>query len=299
MKIIDIPNCAQADPFVISSGGKFYMYCTAVDGVHCYESSSLFGGWTFVGTVLSVAGQKEYWAPAVIETGGMFYMYYSSMPTDGDDVHMQCIKVAVSTRAVGPFVYKCDLLAPFSIDPHPVMNESGLYMFYSVNGYSGDRVGTYIVCDKMRDFYTVCGKPKPVVVPTRDEEIFERDRFRAGEHWHTIEGACYFRVGDRHYCTYSGNCYQKPTYHIGYAVCRSKSSALDELDFEKVGASGEFAPLVAENEFETSTGHNSVIEVDGQLYMVYHGRDKTVGAERTARICKLYAENGRLIAERI
>ena len=172
-------------------------------------------------------------------------------------------------------------------------------MFYSVNKYSGERVGTYIVCDKMRDFYTVCGKPHTVVAPTRDEEIFERDRFKAGEHWHTVEGACYFRVGDHHYCTYSGNCYLKPTYHIGYAVCHSKSSALDELDFDKFGASGEFVPLVAENELETSTGHNSVIEVDGQLYMVYHGRDKTGDADRTARICKLYAENGKLIAERI
>lgn len=301
MKIIDIEGLSQADPYIIKHGDKFYIYSTGCDGVHCYSSKSLDSGWKYEGIVLSVAGQKEYWAPAVIGIDRKLVMYYSSMPQDSDDVHTQRIKVATSDSPTGRFEYIADVLPPFSIDAHPVLNRDGLYLFYSVNRYEGERVGTYIVCDKMLDIATVSGKPKTVVEPTLDQEIFERDRFRQGEHWHTIEGACYFRVGDMHYCTYSGNCYQKPTYHVGYAVCKSPSDKLNELDFIKHTDGGKYDPLIAQNGEETSTGHNSVIECDGKIYAVYHGRDIAENAEvmpRTARICQIIPEGDLLKAER-
>lgn len=302
MKLIEIPELSQADPYIIRLGDKFYIYCTGVHGVHCYESAELTGEWKHMGIVLAVKGQKEYWAPAVIELDGKIVMYYSSMPEDSDDVHTQRIKVATAKTPLGPFEYVKDVLPPFSIDAHPVLNADGLYMFYSVNRYEGERVGTYVVCDRMLDPLTASGKPKTVVEPTLDEEIFERDRFEKGRHWHTIEGACYFRVGDMHYCMYSGNCYEKPTYHIGYAVCASPSDKLNELDFVKHTNGGGYAPLIAENAEETSTGHNSVIELDGKLYVVYHGRDRAAditAVPRTARICELTVNGDILTAERI
>lgn len=302
MKIIDIKGKSQADPYVIKSGGKFYLYCTGIEGVECYESDRLKDGWTYAGTVLKTEGQKEYWAPSVIEEDGKFYMYYSSMPEDTEDVHLQNIKVAVSDRAAGDFVFVKDLLPPFSIDAHVVRNECGLFMFYCVNDYDGERAGTYIVCDKMTDLLTMAGEPRATVVPTSDEEIFERDRFKKGQHWHTVEGAFYFKKDGYHYCMYSGNCYMKPSYHIGYAVCKSASGELNKLDFVKAEKPGVFAPLITADGRETSTGHNSVIEDGGVLYAVYHGRDYENGGfskYRTARICRLYAENGILGAEKI
>lgn len=53
---------------------------------------------------------------------------------------------------------------------------------------------------------------------------------------------------------------------------------------------------------EEGTGHNSVIEVDGQDYIVYHGRDiceRKPFDTRTARICRLFADGKKLIAERM
>lgn len=302
MKLIDAKGLTQADPYIFEHGGKYYIYSTGIDGVHCYESDALFGEWRHVGSVLTVAGQKEFWAPAVIEHDGAFYMYYSSMPEDSYDVHLQRIKVAVSKTPTGKFEFVKDVLPPFSIDAHPVRNADGLYLFYSINRYEGRRVGTYIVCDKMIDIFTPSGAPSAVVVPTLDEEIFEHDRFKKGEHWHTIEGACYFRIGDWHYCMYSGNCYKKDTYHIGYAVCNSKSDRLDKLVFEKHTDNGKYAPLIAANASETSTGHNTVIECDGQLYVIYHGRaysDNVEDEPRTAHACKLFADGKLLRAERI
>jgi len=300
MKIINIQGMAQADPYVIKHQGRFYMYCTGINGVDCYSSSNLFDGWIYEGVVLTAKGQKEYWAPSVIEDGGTFYMYYSSMPYNSEDVHTQQIKLAVSNVPTGPFTFVKDMLPPFSIDPHVVKNDSGLYMFYSVNKYQGERVGTYIVCDAMLNFEEMANKVNTVVEPTQDEEIFEKDRFIAGQHWHTIEGAFYFYKDGCHYCMYSGNCYEKPTYHIGYAVCSNPSSKLNELKFVK-HTEQTFSPLISTNNYETSTGHNSLTEVDGQYYVVYHGRDIVEDMSkqpRTARVCKLYAKDGILTVER-
>lgn len=301
MKIINIQGLSQADPYVIRHSGKFYMYCTGVCGVDCYVSDKLSDNWKYAGNIFSVEGQKEYWAPSVIEDNGTFYMYYSSMPTSSDDAHTQQIRLAKCSRPDGQFEYVCDLLPPFSIDPHVVRNDDGLYMFYSVNRYEGERVGTYIVCDKMLGFTQMANEPNTVVVPTCDEEIFQKDRFTKGQHWHTIEGAFYFRQDGYHYCMYSGNCYEKSAYHIGYAVCKSDSDKLNKLNFEKHVANS-FSPLISTNEEETSTGHNSLINVDGQYYVVYHGRDIAADKSpqpRTARICKLFIQDGILTVERI
>lgn len=301
MKIIDIKGLSQADPYVIAHGGRFYMYCTGVNGVDCYVSDSIYDNWDYIGQVLNADGQKEYWAPSVIENDGTFYMYYSSMPSSLNDVHTQQIRLAVCNKPDGKYRYICDILPPFSIDPHVVKNDDGLYMFYSVNRYEGKRVGTYVVCDKMTDFEHMANEPKTVVEPTRDEEIFEKDRFIEGQHWHTIEGAFYFEQDGYHYCMYSGNCYEKPTYHIGYAVCKSDCNELNKLSFVKHSEQA-FCPLISANDVETSTGHNSLINVDGQYYVVYHGRDIAPDMSkqpRTARICKLFAKDGKLTVERI
>lgn len=299
MKIIDIKNQSQADPYVIYDNGKYYLYCTGYEGVPVYESENLEYGWKYMGICFKGEGQINYWAPSVLRLGNRYYMYYSSMPTDSDDVHTQSIKVAVSDCATGPFVYVKDLLPPFSIDPHVVQNSEGLFMFYSVNCYEGEKVGTYIVVDAMTDVYTMAGNPKAVIRPKLEEEIYQKDRFQAGQDWYTIEGAFYFKEKGVHYCMYSANSFMKPTYHIGYTVSTDSSDKLNEIDFHR--AFEGYHPLIAADETEQSTGHNSVIAVNGQKFVVYHGRDissdLTVN-ERTARICKLFAENGVLTVER-
>lgn len=301
MKIIDIKGLGQPDPYIINADGKYYIYCTGCEGVHCYASDSLFDGWQHLGVVFSQEGQKEYWAPSVIQRNGKYYMYYSSMADGETDTHTQNIKLAVCDKPDGKFTFVKDILPPFSIDAHVVANDCGLWMFYSQNKYEGDKVGTYIVVDRMSDEYTLCGNPHAVVVPTLAEEVFQKDRFKAGQDWYTIEGAYYFKKDGWHYCIYSANCYLKPTYHLGYAAVKSDNDMLNELDFVKHSAN-KYDPLLASDGEEISTGHNSLIEVDGQLYIVYHGRDAASDChidDRTARICKLIADNGVLRAEKL
>ena len=67
----------QADPFIMESGCRFYIYTTGSDGVYAYSSDELFSGWRFEGRVFTYPDVSDFWAPSVIELDGKFYMYCS------------------------------------------------------------------------------------------------------------------------------------------------------------------------------------------------------------------------------
>ena len=287
----------QPDPYVIKSDGKFFMYTTGRNGVQLYVSDDMYS-FSYYGLVFNVEKQKEYWAPSVIEINNLFYMYVSLMSDNEEDVHQQHIIVAKSASPYGPFEYLNDLIAPFSIDPHVVKSGNDLYIFYSINDYDASRAGTLIVVDKMISPTKVKGNPNIVVRATLDEEIFMHDRFKKGQHWHTLEGAFYFRNGDYHYLMYSGNCYQNEKYYIGYAYAHSKENDLTKLVFQKYPDNNTYYPLINKNEAEEGTGHNSLIEEDGHYYVFYHGRDIIDCGKskyRTARLAEIAPNKEQLI----
>jgi beta-xylosidase len=286
---------SQGDPYVIKSGKKYYMYATHSNGVQLYDSENR-KDWRFRGFCFTKLDEKEYWAPAVLEYENKFWLYYSTMPIGESDTHRERICVAVCDKPDGMFEYVGELTPPFSIDPHVVESGGELYMFYSVNDYEAERAGTLIVVDKMKSPTQMCNHPKVVVRATLDEEIFMRDRFRKGQHWHTLEGAFYFRVGDYHYVTYSGNCYENEHYYLGYAVAKGDTDDLTSLEFHKYPDEHTYLPLVCINDKEEGTGHNSILEENGNYYLFYHGRDRdmkrTGSDQRTARVCEIKASNG-------
>ena len=298
---------SQADPFLIRAhDGKFYMYVSAMDsyGIHAFRSDSLCGEYEDIGVVCNVPGCHQYWAPSVIYTGGKYYMYLSFMKAEETDTRYQTMHVLESDSPAGPFVNPIKLAEPFSIDSHVVENEEGLFMFYSINDYEAERAGTYIVVDKMESPTKMCGKPVAVVRATLDEEIYTRNSAVVnGRNWHTIEGAFYFKKGDYHYVIYSGNCYRNEYYYLGYSVAKTTEKDLTKIKFTKYPDENTYAPLIAKNEYEEGTGHNSVIDVDGEFYAIYHGRDIGVSGKgnndtRTARICRLVIDGEKITAIR-
>lgn len=295
----------QADPFILESGGRFYIYTTGDDGIYAYEADDLFGEWSFYGKVFTYPDVAEFWAPSVIEIDGTYYMYcsfefYGDTPDKGG--HRQTMHVSSSKSPLGPFKNAKQLLHPFSIDSHVVKNESGLFIFYSTNRFDGERPGTYIVVDRLLDPFTAEGKPVTLITPTLDEDIYMEDRYEKGVNWHTIEGAFYFKEGDWQYLMYSGNCYQRPTYYIGYARAKTDETDLTKIKFEKYPNDYTYSPVLKANEFEEGTGHHSMIKYNNQWYAIYHARDieddGLNGDRRNARICKLHVNDGVITAER-
>lgn len=285
----------QPDPYVICVDGTYYMYVTSSEGVKLFKSDN-FLDWEYLCICYQKEGEKEYWAPCIYQDDNLFYMYVSSMPKETDDVHLQKIQVAVSSSPKGPFTFLTFLTTPFSIDPHVVKSGDELFMFYSINDYDALRAGTLIVVDKMLSPTKMNNQPKVVIRPTLDEEIFMHDRFKKGQHWHTLEGAFYFYEDGYHYLMYSGNCYQNENYYIGYATCKDKELDLTKINFQKFPDEHTYHPLIKKNDQEEGTGHNSVIKVNGEYLVVYHGRDyllNNIEKEcRTARFLSINVKNG-------
>ena len=305
LKIDKSNYIGQADPYIIEHNGKYYIYTTGDDGLYGYSCDTLLGDWKFEGQIFTLDGRDHFWAPSVIYLDGKFYMYFSfeyyeDVPDQGG--HHQAMHVAVSDNPMGPFTLAGQIAHPFSIDSHIVKTDAGLFLFYSPNTFEGERIGTHIVVQKMKDPYTLEGEPTVVLLASIDEEIFKRDRYKKGQHWHTLEGAFWFQEGDWQYLMYSGGRYEDETYFVGYAAAKTTEQDLTKVKFQKMPDANTYAPLLRSNDWEEGTGHNSVIKVDGQYYCVYHARntqaDGLDGDRRNARIAKMHVANGKITIER-
>lgn len=297
----NVSGLTQPDPFIFrDDDGTFYIYSTAVNGIHAYSSKSLEGEWKYEGIILFYEKSKEYWAPSVIKLDGKYYIYFSyHVPGISEYMH-----VAVSDNPLGPFSEPTRLYNKFSIDSHVVKTDAGLFIWYAADNEDCDRIGTRVFVDKLLDPFTPAHIEKEVLVPTFDEEVYD---IRNGRPWHTVEGPFWFQEGEWQYLMYSAGAFTNDTYHIGYAVAKTNEPDLTKVDFVKHTDNGKFAPVMFKNEVEEGVGHHSVIKIDGQYYAVYHARDvksdkdKTSGndyvEERTARFCKLNVGNGIITAE--
>lgn len=290
-------NCRrQPDPFIFESGGRYYLYVTAHNGVEAYSAPSPFDEWHFEGIVCQVEGWCEYWAPCIMEEDGWFYLYYSCY----SDVMPQCLHVSRSRSPLGPFGETKRLFDRFTIDAHVVKTDAGLFLWYAEDNLKPERVGTRVFVDRLLDPYTPACQPVEAVVPTMEEEIFRRNRYGDGVDYYTIEGPFWLTVDGWHYVMYSGACYDNDTYHIGYASAKTDEQDLTKVQYIKHTQNGKFDPLLIRNDFEEGTGHHSVIRYNGDYYAVYHGRDigSGEGEQRTARICKLHFADGIITARR-
>ncbi len=291
----------QPDPFVCPVEGGWVMYVTGVHGIEAYSANTPMGLWEHKGTVLQMDEYHEYWAPCLYWEHGWYYLYFSCRKIT-DHESLERLHVAKSQSPYGPFTDVKQIYDCFSIDPHVVRTDAGLYLWFCMDRVDTDRVGTRIFVQQLADPETPVGDPVQAVAPSFDEEIYMKDRYVPGQHWHTIEGPFWLQVGQWQYLMYSGACYQNDTYHIGYASAKTSQADLTKVRYIKHTKKGEFVPLMTKNEVEEGVGHHSVICWQGQYYAVYHARDYTPDArlpidQRTARICKLHFADGIITAE--
>ena len=301
MKLKINENLPQPDPFMCPVEGGWVMYVTGKQGVSAYFAKTPFDTWEYRGVVFATEGMHEYWAPCMYYEDGWYYLYVSCMPPQSADCD-EFLRVVRAKTPFGPFGEEKQLFDCFSIDPHVVRTQAGLFLWYCMDRTDCDRVGTRIFVQKMCDPMTLEGEAVEMVRPSFDEEIFMKDRFIPGQHWHTIEGPFWLQVDNWQYVMYSGACYQNDTYHIGYAAAKTTEVDLRKVSFQKHTDDGKFVPFMTKNEVEEGVGHHSVIFYDGQYYAVYHARDydsKLAGDQRTARICKLHFNDGVIMAERM
>lgn len=289
MKLKIDQSRSQADPFIFQDGDRYYLYVTGADGVEAYSAKDIFEEWNYEGIVAQVKGAKSYWAPCIIKVDGVYYLYVSFI--FGEE--FEYLYVFKGKSPLGPFTEPKKLFNHFSIDPHVVQTESGLFLVYSIDDYDAERAGTRILIDKFIDPYTLEYAPVEKVSPTLKEE---RNTLKSTENeWYTIEGGFWFQEGEWQYLMYSGGAYQLDEYHIGYACAKTTESDLRKVEFVKHLRDGKFAPVMIKNGIEEGTGHHSVIKLNGEYYAVYHARDYLPNGKRTARIARLIVQDGQII----
>ncbi len=303
---VDGVTRTDPDPFVIRFRGRYYCYSTDERGVNVSVSDDLVV-WRRLAPALVLENRAHYWAPCVTYHDGLFHLYVSSRPTGSSDPHEELLQIATSPTPEGPFTPGRRFFDTFSIDPHVVPDGAGGWvMFYSVNdasGFDDPYAGTSIVADRLLAPDRLEGRPRPVVLPSLDEEIYARDRFGDGRDWYTIEGASYFTRYGRAYLTYSGNAYVRPDYFIGYATAELVG-APHEHAWTKFPDAHTWHALVRRSDRVEGTGHNSIVRAPNLLddWIVYHGRDAAEALDpereqRRMRIDRLHYAGGELITE--
>lgn len=272
----------MADPFVLLADGAYYAYGTTVpsgvDGrmFRVLRSADLVH-WTPMGGALEpldLAADHEYWAPEVAHADGTYYLYYSV--GIGDVGHQ--LRVATAQRPEGPFRDTGVVLTKhelFAIDPCPFRDVDGQwYLFYAHDVLHGDRPGTSIAVDRLREMTRLDGEPRTILRATGDWQIFRRERPMYGSvyDWHTLEGPSVVRRDGRYYCFYSGGSWEAAGYGVSYAVADSPLGPWSEP---------QPGPVILRSTAEAvGPGHNSVVTgPDGADYLTYHAWD----AARTAR----------------
>jgi GH43 family beta-xylosidase len=262
------------DPFVLKFRDEYFAYCTgaAADGnIFSILHSRDLVNWSEVGSAMSPLDTRPpyYWAPEVSYDNGKFYLYYSA----GNEILME-IRVAVSDRPEGPFVDAGVRLTneEFAIDAHVFVDDDGKrYFFYATDFLEYAQIGTGTVVDRMLDWKTLEGHPRPVTRAKYDWQVYDPARKeKGGVRWYTVEGPTVLKRKGKYFEMFSGGNWKNKTYGVSFAVSNdiwSDQEWKQYADGEKV-----FPVLRTIPDKVVGPGHNSVVlgPNNRELYCIYH-----------------------------
>lgn len=267
-------NQSFPDPFVLKAGTDYFAYCTGF-----WKDGKVFGVLHSKNLVewREVCGAMErldndapfYWAPEVTYHGGRFYLYYSV----GNETLME-IRLAVSESPEKDFVDAGVTLTTeeFAIDPHVFIDRDGTrYMFYATDFLEHTHIGTGTVVDRMIDWQTLEGKPRPVTRARYDWQVYDPQRKeKGGVRWHTVEGPFVLHRKGRYYEMFSGGNWQNTTYGVSFA---HSDVVISDGEWEQFSDGEKVLPILRTiPERIVGPGHNSVVNGPNnrELYCVYH-----------------------------
>lgn len=320
-------NVQFGDPYVLYTGGTYYMYGTgagANKGFAAYSSKDLVN-WKREGQVYFHDNQNgwsdpeaswggAYWAPEVYEVKGKFYLFYSAQwkvnPTK--EVENFRIGVAVADKPTGPFI---DMTNKPVFDPgYPVIDanvffdtDGKAYLYYSRAAYKhpvesevadwARRKGWYQEIEESwvygvelkPDFSGVVGEPVLILRPPVSMSDKQAEWESRSVTAHEV---------NRRWTEGSVTFKKENTYYIMYSAnyfggqhyAVGYATAASPLGPYKKAANN---PVLQKNTNKgglvTGTGHNSITySPDGkEMFCVYHGRTTKTGDERVVFIDRM------------
>lgn len=257
------------DPAVLKAAdGSYYAYATQTerDGrmVNLQVARSLnLVEWQHLGDALPVkptwaSRTQDFWAPHAVRHGRRYYLYYSAKPDEAlaDEKKGLCLAVATSDRPEGPFTDSGRplLCGPSFVNIDPMAYDdpaTGKRLLYWGSGFGPIKVRE-LAADRLS---FAPGSAAVDLVPA-DPKI---------EYRKLVEGAWVLRRRGYYYLFYSGDNCCGPDAHYAVLVARSRS------------ATGPFetrpGPILVRRDVWNAPGHNSLVEDEGELWMLYHAVD--------------------------
>lgn len=155
------------DPYVLVSGGKYYMYGTRsatcwgpADGFDCYVSADMEeweGPIEIFHRPEGFWADKFYWAPECYERGGRFYL----VTTLGGEGRKKGVHVLTADSPTGPFCYSCQLTpsAWTCIDGNLYFPESGAPWLLFSHSFEDDGCQDMCAVELREDLSGAAGEP--------------------------------------------------------------------------------------------------------------------------------------------
>ncbi len=321
------------DPYVLQTGGKYYMYGTggADKGFAAYSSVDLVN-WQKEGQVYfhdnkngwsdpKASWGGAYWAPEVYARNGKFYLFYSAQwkenPTQ--DVENFRIGVAIADKPTGPFV---DMNPKPVFDPgYPIIDANvffdtngKVYLYYSRVAYKhpveseiatwAREKGWYKEIEESwvygvelkPDFSGVIGEPVLILQPPLTLADKQAEWESRSVTAHEV---------NRRWTEGSVTFKKRNTYYIMYSAnyfggqhyAVGYATAKSPLGPYKKAANN---PILQKNSAQggvvTGTGHNSITYSPNgkEMFCVYHGRTTQTGDQRVVFIDRMKVKKGKI-----
>ncbi|GAA4310759.1 hypothetical protein GCM10023149_05550 [Mucilaginibacter gynuensis] len=241
-----------ADPTVRKFGDTFYIYATTDGNGGGHGPSQVWTSKDFVNWTLQDMNWPAsfyYWAPDVIKANdNKYYMYYCQ-PVD--------IYGASSSSPTGPWtpllpdnkpmITNYFVQGVITLDGQAFKDDDGkVYMFWGTWGiYPDHGCGVGLLNADMHSFAKTAKIPNTIA-----KEFFEAPFM--------------FKRNGIYYLTYSSGACENETYRVQYAI--SKTGPMGPFEF------GKNNPVLSTNADGTihGPGHQSVVQVGKEFYMVYH-----------------------------
>lgn len=249
----------RPDPTVIKIGDTYWASATSNEWsplFPIFKSNDLLN-WELVTYVFPEGAPdwavNNFWAPelAYDEQQNRVYAYYTARDKESNRLS---VAVAGADSPEGPYTDHGPLVAQElgSIDAYEVRDKDGkLYVVWKEDGNSQ-------------------GQPTPMWAQEINEERTEllgemHELFRNDQEWEgwLVEGISIFRKNDYFYATYSAGacCETSCNYKTGVARAENLLGPWEKYEQN---------PVLTDNEDWKCPGHGTVVEKDGDHYLLYH-----------------------------
>lgn len=288
-----------ADPFVLRDGDGYVAYATGdlTYNIQVSTSDDLVT-WTPRAEALprlpfwQPSSKGLTWAPEVVKTDAGYVMHYT-----GRDVQAgrQCLAVAVSGSAQGPFVdtsaapLTCQVELGGSIDSSPFQDADGQrYLLWKSDGNCcGIPVAMYIQ-PLSDDGLSLLGEP------TRLEGV------RADNAWERIlvEAPTLYLHEGTYFLFYSANDYNSRDYAVGYATADQVLGPYVEAEENPILATE--VPFGSPPGSPAGPGHQSIVlDDDGDPWLAYHAWDSARIGDQTGGRRALWLDELEFAGDRV